>query len=48
MIGKILRNVVKASGQTVEGLYRIRKIAYITSNENWRILGYIDIKIEIY
>ena len=32
LIGKILRSVVKASGRTVEGLYRIRKIAVITSN----------------
>ena len=38
LIAQILKSVLKSSGGTVDGLMRVRKIAYITSNENWRIL----------
>lgn len=42
-IGRLLRNVLKMNGNTAEGLLRIRKIAYLTSNENWHILKYISL-----
>jgi len=32
LIGQLLRNVLKMNGNTAEGLLRIRKIAYLTSN----------------
>lgn len=40
LIAQILKSVLKHSGNSVEGLMRVRKIAHICSNENWRILKY--------
>lgn len=38
LIGRLLRSILKARGMSSDALARIRKIAHISSNENWRII----------
>ncbi len=38
LVAQLLRAVLSKSGHRGQALLRIRKIAHISSNENWRIL----------
>lgn len=40
LVGQLLRIILQARGHTSDSLLRIRKIAHISSNENWRIVEY--------
>ena len=40
LVAQVPRAVLSKSGHRGQGLLRIRKIAHISSNENWRILMY--------
>ncbi len=38
LIGRLLRSILKSKGMSSQALMRIRKIAHISSNENWLII----------
>jgi hypothetical protein len=41
LVGQLLRIILQARGHASDSLLRIRKIAHISSNENWRIVEYL-------